>query len=136
VVSPLWDDPLDIVVSSDHPLAKRRQTLLEDLLKEDAVLPGARTYTRGILDAALGEYRPRLKVAMETNFLETLRMLATAGLGWTLLPRTMNGGDLHVLRLRGLKLSRLLGVVTHRQRTLSNAARAMIFACETLSEIP
>ena len=56
-------------------------------------------------------------------------LLAVTGLGWTLLPRTMLDDDLKVLRVKGLALTRTLGIATHARRTLSNAARAMIEAC-------
>ncbi|MES9883317.1 MAG: LysR family transcriptional regulator substrate-binding protein, partial [Sedimenticola sp.] len=52
-------------------------------------------------------------------------------LGWSLLPESMvKGDDLRVLDIRELKLSRQLGAVTHKDRTLSNAAKAMVEACQ------
>jgi DNA-binding transcriptional LysR family regulator len=52
-------------------------------------------------------------------------MMASIGLGWSLLPETMLDAHLKPLDLAELDLTRLLGVVTHRRRTLSNAASAM-----------
>jgi len=130
-LTPLWSDPLDVVVGRDHPLAEKRHISIAKLLEHTAVLPASDTYTRAFLLEALGTQAESLRVGMSTNFLETLKMLASTGLGWTLLPRTMQDDDLIPIAVRGLALRRTLGVVTHRGRTLSNAARAMIHACET-----
>jgi ABC-type nitrate/sulfonate/bicarbonate transport system substrate-binding protein len=60
-------------------------------------------------------------------YLETIKMLVSIGLGWSVLPLSMiHGKELRVLKLPGIKLQRTLGVVHHRARTLSNAARAMV----------
>ena len=53
-------------------------------------------------------------------------MLAEAGLGWSLLPHTMVEPPLIALDVKELELVRQLGIVIHRERTLSNAARKMI----------
>jgi len=63
-------------------------------------------------------------------------MLVTIGLGWSLLPGTLVSEELRVLRVPGLRLSRQLGVVRHRDRTLSNAARAMLEACRAVADAP
>ena len=52
-------------------------------------------------------------------------MLAAVGLGWTILPDTLVGDELHRLPVRSLQLSRKLGLVRHTERTPSNAAGAM-----------
>ncbi len=122
---PIWDDPLEIVVSPDHPLAQRGPAHTRQLLDYPAILPGAGTYTREIILRALGPLGQRLEVGMTTNYLEVLKMLAAVGFGWSVLPRTMIDGGLKVVRM-GKRIRRRLGIVTHEARTLSNAARAMI----------
>jgi len=62
-----------------------------------------------------------MNVQMSTNNLQSLKMLVVAGIGWSLLPKTMLDQDLSVLNV-GEKLERKLGVVLHRKRSLSNAA--------------
>ncbi|RMG32290.1 MAG: LysR family transcriptional regulator [Gammaproteobacteria bacterium] len=126
---PIWDDPLYFMVAREHPLATRRQVTLKELLDYPAVLPGTNTYTRGILERAVHEAGLRLRTGMETNYLETLRMLAEAGLGWSLLPATQLTDQLVALDVPDLALHRSLGAVTHARRSLSNAARAMVEVC-------
>lgn len=121
----VWDDPLAIVVSPEHPLAKERVAPLRRLLDYPAILPGAGTYTHEIILKSLGTLRERLRIGMTTNYLEVLKMLAAIGLGWSALPHTMIDESLEVVHINK-NIRRELGIVTHTGRTLSNAASAMI----------
>lgn len=120
----VWDDPLAFVVATDHPLASRTDLSLAELTGYPAVLPGKTTYTRSILDAAISKHNLELKINMSTNYLETLKMLVSAGQGWSLLPETMLDHNLVPLQLP-LRLKRELGIVVHGSRTLSNAASSL-----------
>ncbi len=130
-LKPIWHDPLDFVVSREHPLARVPHPTIEDLVQHPALLPGVGTYTREILEQALAPQDLVVDVAISTNYLETLKMMASTGLGWSLLPEIMlRNSDLHVIQIPGLNLFRTLGAVTHRSRTLSNAASAMLDLCQ------
>jgi DNA-binding transcriptional LysR family regulator len=122
----VWDDPLDFVVSPDHPLAAARDLTIRRLLDYPAILPGPGTFTREIILKAFGAQRARVQVGMATNYLEVLKMLAAIGLGWSALPRTLIDESLKVVQIKNTRLRRSLGIVTHGRRTLSNAARAMV----------
>ncbi len=126
----IWHDPLNLVVSRDHPLAQISHPTLEELVKHPALLPGIGTYTRNILEQALAPQELKVDIAISTNYLETLKVMTSTGLGWSLLPEMMiEDEDLHIIKIPGLKLHRNLGVVTHSSRTLSNAASAMLGLC-------
>ena len=68
----------------------------------------------------------QLRVAMETNYLETIRMMVQVGLGWSALPRTMHDGGLLALDCPAIALHRELGLVQRRRRSLGNAAGAFV----------
>ena len=126
----VWPDPLRFVVARDHPLASMPKTTLADLARHPAVLPARGTYTREIMESAMRPLNVPLQIGMSTNYLETLKMMVKIGLGWSLLPENMIRDDsLRSLDLEGLHLSRSLGIVSHPNRTLSNAARAMRETC-------
>ncbi len=126
----IWHDSLLFVAADNHPLTKKRRLQLSDLAGYPAVLAAKRTYTREIMEQALKPMGLSLEIGMATNYLETLKMMVKIGLGWGLLPATMiENNDLQILRVPSLDLSRSLGAVTHNNRTLSNAARAMIEIC-------
>jgi DNA-binding transcriptional LysR family regulator len=125
-VEKIWDDPLDFVVSRDHPLARVKLVKPAMLLDYPAILPGPGTYTREIILSAFGPLRDRIQVGMATNYLEVLKMLASIGLGWSVLPRTMLERGLKAIQIGRKEIRRELGIVTHERRTLSNAGQAMI----------
>ena len=53
-------------------------------------------------------------------------MMASVGLGWTLLPHSMLDESLERLEVRNTRPARTLGCVYHRGRSLSRAAAAFI----------
>ncbi len=124
----LWPDPLAFVVGAEHPLAGRARIALEELATHPAIVPARGTVTRDILDKALLPRALRLKVALETNYLETIKMMVSVGLGWSMLPENMRGDELIALRCDELRLGRRLGMAQLRGRSLGNAARAFVDA--------
>ncbi|MCB1698972.1 MAG: LysR family transcriptional regulator substrate-binding protein, partial [Halioglobus sp.] len=123
---PVWPDPLDFMVARHHPLAGQRKLELATLSAYPAVLPGLNTYTGQIVARLFEQRQVDLQVSMATNYLETIRMMASVGLGWTVLPRSMADDSLVTLRPNGAGVSRTLGIVYHQGRSLSRAARAFI----------
>jgi len=63
---------------------------------------------------------------MATNYLETIKMMVSIELGWSVLPHSMLDDSLKILTLPKHTLNRSLGYVHHRNRSLSNAAHAFI----------
>ena len=132
---PLWQDPLRFVVGRDHPLG-RASLRLTDLCVHPAILPGGATYTGRIISALFADQGLNLHVTMSTNYLETIRMLVSIGLGWSALPATMVDESLHALEIIDAPpLSRELGCVLHPERTLSNAARAFLALIQTNAKV-
>jgi DNA-binding transcriptional LysR family regulator len=121
----IWTDQLHIVTSPHQALAQMGKVSLAELVKHRCVLPSKDTYTYQIISQALGQLEAQLSVYVSTNYLETLKMLASAGFGWSLLPHTLLNENLVIVETP-LNLKRELGVITHRKRTLSNAARGML----------
>lgn len=126
LTSVVWPDPMDIVARHDAPLGRIAQPTLADLADYPAVLMGSGTFTRRVLEVALRPHQLRLRVALETNYLEIIKMLVSVGIGWSALPRTMIDGPLSAVPMPGLSLRRDLGIVRHSQHTLTGAARALV----------
>ncbi|WP_330946522.1 LysR family transcriptional regulator [Thermomonas sp. LB-4] len=122
----LWDDPLCFVAAPGHPLAQRARPTLAELSAHPAVLPEPHTFTHRIVADAFARRGLPLRLRMTSNYMETLKMLASVGLAWGVLPRTMLDRSLRVLPVGGVQLSRQLGCVTHAGRTPSRAAQAFI----------
>ncbi len=121
----IWRDPLRPVLGLDHPLAKQKTVTVRELLAHPAVLPTRGTYTRTILEQRVNQLHGQVNCTLSTDYLETLKMMVSIGLGWSLLPEILLDEHLKALAIPELDLTRSLGIVTHRKRTLSNAARAM-----------
>lgn len=136
-VVPIWNDRLCFVCAPDHPLTRHGRLTLPDLCRFDAVLPGPMTFTRSLIESRFAATGLSLSVGLSTNYLETLKMMASIGLGWSLLPERLIGGELHELEVEHPPIQRQLGYVIHRSRTLSNATQAMLAllnaACEHTS---
>lgn len=126
----IWRDPLDIVISAQHPQANIAQISIAELSQIPAILPSQNTFTRELLENALGLNKHNLNIAMETNYLETIKMMVSIGLGWSVLPVSMLTGDIAIMNIKNVEFERLLGVVRHQQRTLSNAAQMLLIELE------
>ena len=127
LIEEIWHDPLSFVFATDHPLAKLNKALtIKDLARHTAILPAVGTFTRDIIEVACEKMGLELPITMETNYLETIKMMASIGLGWSALPDQMVDDDLAKASVEGLYLSRSLGTVIHKERTLSNAAQALL----------
>ncbi|NIB41338.1 LysR family transcriptional regulator [Pseudomaricurvus alkylphenolicus] len=124
----LWPDPLAFVAAPDHPLTNEPNCELKNLSQYPAILPDPLTYTTQLIRKRFDAKRLPLQTTMATNYLETIKMLVSIGLGWSALPRTMLDEQLRELKIPGQSLQRNLGSIHHSARTLSNAAEAFLGA--------
>jgi len=123
----VWPDPLVVVVSPEHPLttlAATGELSPAQLAEHPAVLPARGTVTRTILLEALAPFGVTISTALETNYLETIKMMVSVGLGWSALPASMVDRTVATLEIAGLAMQRRLGSVRLRGRTLNRAASA------------
>ena len=138
----VWPDPLVVVVAPEHPLASGRRgragggpgiapTPAAALADHAAVLPARGTITRTILLDALAPFEVPISTALETNYLETIKMMVSVGLGWSALPASMLDASVVEVPIDGLAMARRLGSVRRRGRTPSRAARAFVDALPT-----
>ena len=126
----VWRDQLEFMVAPEHELAQCSRVDMAALATAAAVLPGLNTYTGQIVKSLFDQHGLDLNVSMMTNYLETIRMMASVGLGWTMLPANMRDNSLVALDVEGIAVERLLGFVYHRGRSLSRAAAAFIACLE------
>ena len=123
---PVWHDPQDFVAAPEHPLARNGAISLADVALHPAVFPGGNTFTHHIVRRLFETQGLTPNIAMSTNYLETIKMMVSIGLAWSVLPRTMLDEQVARLPLPGIQLTRQLGYICHTERTLSNAARAFM----------
>lgn len=118
----LWQDKLRFVTGTETELPE--STNLVSLSESPAILPDLSTFTGRLVKRCFDERRLPLSINMTTNYLETIKMMVSVGLGWSVLPESMLDNHIKPLHLAGVSLVRNLGVATHHKRQLSNAAQA------------
>ena len=131
VTRPIWLDPLDFMVQQGTQLTRKKALGLKELSQHPAILPGLNTYTGQIVKSLFEQRSLPIQIAITTNYLETIRMMASVGLGWTVLPRSMRDPSLATLPIRDARIERTLGAIHHEGRSLSRAAQAFIEALES-----
>lgn len=122
----VWQDPLVFMAAPEHPLARLDRVTLETLTGYSAILPSPVTFTRRIVESLFEEQALTLNISMSTNYLETIHMMVSIGLGWSVLPETMLDDSVVRLNVDTALPVRRLGVVTHPGRSRSNAAGAFL----------
>lgn len=126
VSTPLWKDEMVCVCAATHSLAGLEQIGLTDLAQSPAILPEHNTITFQLIQQVFAEHGLGVNSPMPTNYLETIKMMVSVGLGWSLLPYSMLDEQLHILEWPEQPIHRDLGVIHLEARTLSNAAQALI----------
>ena len=117
----VWEDPLCFVNAKPLP----EVTSLNQLATLPCILPGPNTFTGRIVTERFASQGLVLNPALSTNYLETISMLVSVGVGWSVLPQTMTS-ELHQLNPNCAPINRTLGWVTHAKRTQSNNANAFL----------
>ena len=135
IQQPVWQDQLVVTVAPNHPLAAMKNPDIIALSQYTAILPGLNTYTGQIIKQTFAKRRLKLKVSMATNYLETIKMMVSIGLGWSVLPKTMVDTSTQTLAISDFELGRTLGYVHHKNRSLSNAATAFVAALNNNSQL-
>ena len=122
----IWIDDLVVVMAADHVLATQQDIDPIQLLDHAAILPSPGTFTRKIINNLFEVRKEQLDIILETNYLETIKVMVSANLGWSILPQSMVDSSLTSHYLSGLDVHRPLGIVTRKNRTLSLSSSAMI----------
>ncbi|MFT5221537.1 MAG: DNA-binding transcriptional LysR family regulator [Planctomycetota bacterium] len=134
-LEPIWTDELVVVLAIDHPLAGQKMIHPAQLIEFPAILPSIGTFTRKIINGFFASHQQNLKIILETNYLETIKVMVAANLGWSILPLSMADESLLSHRLEGLDIRRPLGIVTHKSRTLSLNSTVMINLLREFREV-
>jgi DNA-binding transcriptional LysR family regulator len=127
VVRPLLTDDIVLIARRDHPLAARRATA-RDLRGQRVVGFEAGSAIRAIVDNALRAAGIDVRVMMELRSIPSiLQMVATTGnLAFVSSLSVPEESDVQVVAVKGLSISRRLGVVTRRDVPLSAAAGSFL----------
>lgn len=118
-VIPFTTEELVIVTSPRHRvLAKKRNVAAEDLKGYPMILFNPGTATRQLIDEYFARIGLEPRIVMVSENVATIKPLVRINLGISLLPLPAvaieaKRGELHYLRIRGERLTRDIGLVTH-----------------------
>lgn len=122
----IWPDPMSFVCGKSHPLNQVSDIGPAQLSQHNAILPSQSTLTYRIVAKTFEEHSLSLNANIPTNYLETMKMMAGVGMGWSVLPNTMIDDDLVVLPVKDPVIKRELGAVSYKRKKLGKAADAFL----------
>ena len=93
---------------------------------EEKILKSLTAKSGHVDSAYLDQLKNQIDIVLETNYLETIKVMVSANLGWSILPQSMTDASLTSHPLSELDVERPLGLVTRRNRTLGLSSQAMI----------
>lgn len=128
------EDDLVVICSPAHPLVRRRECNIDDVLTERWVVRERGSGTRQALDAAMRPYISRWHIAMELQQIEAILQTVAVGPFIGCVPRVAARSALVASKLVELKVSELdlrrrFYVVTHRQKSHSAGIKAFVEFC-------
>jgi len=126
---PFMDNPLVIIASPGHELAKRKNIALKRLEQETFLTRESGSGTRGAMHRFFRQHKLKLTTGMEMGSLEGIKQSVQAELGLGLVPKgsveiELELKKLAVLNIKGMPIERHWYVVLHKGKRLSAAADA------------
>lgn len=141
-VRPLYEEPLVLVVSPQHPLADVPEVTWDDVSDHPLLLPrqGTNFGLRSIVETLYQEHQTPVH-ALEVNGYESLRQLLLHNYGIAFLPRSQVQKDLEDQRLvakypADIALSHTVAIATHTKQSLSTAAQNLATTIPQLLATP
>jgi DNA-binding transcriptional LysR family regulator len=124
-----WFDPM-LILPLDHPLAEKKDVVLEDLSPYGLILPPQRLTTYRLVDLVFQQRRVPYRVAIEVGGWEVIKQYVAMGLGISIVTGICITEDdrsrLAVHNMRRYFPQRSYGVVVRKGKYLSAQARAFI----------
>jgi DNA-binding transcriptional LysR family regulator len=130
---PLCRDRLILCAGAAHPFSAKRSVTLEQVVKEPLILFHDDSVSRRLVDEKFAEagLSPRVVMAMRSP--EAMRKLVEAGVGISFLPfisvqDALESGELREVRVKGVSLSREIGLAWKRGRYFGPPIQSLLTA--------
>ena len=130
-ILPFHDDMLVLVVSPEHPLAKRKTVELDEISGQKFVGFEPDIPTRKATDAIFREEKIDVEPVMEFDNVETVKRAVEINAGIAILPQTTvtreaAQGLLHVIKFKNKTYKRPLALIHRKGRVLTPAMKKLI----------
>ncbi|MGD0623271.1 MAG: selenium metabolism-associated LysR family transcriptional regulator [Thermodesulfobacteriota bacterium] len=131
---PLGQDRISLVVRGDHRWSREKQISLKELLRERFVIREVGSGTEKTVQEALikaGIQPGQIKVQASLGSNEAVKQAVAQGLGAAFISemsikKELARGDMAVVRVKGLRISRQFYLISRSKRDLSPSGRAFI----------
>ena len=132
-ITPLGREELVVVLNREHPLARKTALDPADLSSLRFILYEKNTVMQNLLDRYFESLGVTPRIIMEVENIEAIKSLVRAGLGASILPLCgvqdqPQGAQLRVLRVKGVPLTRELGLASLDAEILPNIIRELAAA--------
>jgi DNA-binding transcriptional LysR family regulator len=129
-IHPVFRDRLMLMVSAANPLAKSKSVTLSEIADQPQIVPKT-GYTRQLFDKHFRPYRSKLRITMELASVGMIKRFVAAGLGVSIISESfakdeVRNGEAKLIPISDADLTRELGLVYRRDRTLPRAAAAFV----------
>lgn len=129
----LCNDRLVLCAGASHPFSRKKQVTLEQVVSEPLILFHSDSVSRRLVDEKFAEagLTPRVVMAMRSP--EAMRKLVEAGVGISFLPfltvrSALKSGEVREVRLKGVHMSREIGLAWKRGRYFGPAIQGLLMA--------
>lgn len=132
-------DELILIMSPDHPLAKRDAVSIKDLGKETFLAHNVQTASRTKVVEAFAQHHTPLNITLELATVETIKRFVQLKVGIAFVPQMcvaeeLERGTLATVAVRGLTYHRTIWAVYRRQTIFSHAAEAFLDSLRKYAE--
>lgn len=139
LVTPVCQDELVIVCGRNHPLAKERFVTLDMLSGQDYISRESGSAERNQLEKLFEERGLKLRRTFCSTNTEAIKNAVIRGSGIAVLSSRMiekerAAGDIAVIPVKGLKVTRNINLAIHKNKYLSEGIRLMQDAVKCLNE--
>ena len=139
LVTPVCQDELVIVCGRNHPLAKERFVTLDMLSGQDYISRESGSAERNQLEKLFEERGLKLRRTFCSTNTEAIKNAVIRGSGIAVLSSRMiekerAAGDIAVIPVKGLKVTRNINLAIHKNKYLSEGIRLMQAAVKCLNE--
>ncbi|MGC2065474.1 MAG: LysR family transcriptional regulator substrate-binding protein, partial [Candidatus Acidiferrales bacterium] len=126
----IFRDRLMLMVSANNPLARMKSVTLSEVADQPQIVPKT-GYTRQVFDKLFRPHRAKLRITMELASVGMIKRFVAAGLGVSIISESfakdeVRAGEAKLIAISDAPLTRELGLVYRRDRTLPRAAAAFV----------
>jgi DNA-binding transcriptional LysR family regulator len=126
----IFHDRLMLMVGANNPLAKSKSVSVSEVADQPQIVPKT-GYTRQLFDKLFRPYRSKLRITMELASVGMIKRFVVAGLGVSIISESfakdeVRSGEAKLIPISDAILTRELGLVYRRDRTLPRAAAAFV----------